>query len=106
MHDHTRGLCYSAEARAWAARNGRGDDYVDVGLNAHALVIVRQLQLGGVGLPASLRTMEPEWRRALGRGLSAQVVRAQQRGGTWADWETLALCRLALGRDWTASGSR
>ena len=37
---------------------------------------------------------------------AAEVVRAQQRGGTWADWETLALCRLALGRDWTASGSR
>ena len=72
MHDRSRGLHYSADEREWAVRNG-DDDMVDVGLTAHALLIVRQLRLGGVALPSPLRAMEPEWRGALGRGLAAQV---------------------------------
>jgi len=101
MHDRHTGLHYSAEARAQAARDPeRG---VDLALNAHALVLTRNLRLGGARLPASLLSMEAEWREALRSGLVAQVKRAFQRNLEWADWQTLVLCRLALGRAWSAA---
>ena len=99
-----------------AARDAPG---VSLQLNAFALLIVRRLQLAGVVLPATLTALRVTWSAALEAGLMASVDSARayatRRGGggsgggaeaAWGDYETLALCRLALGRGWAAPASR
>ena len=101
------GLLYSRTAARYASG-------VSLQLNAFALLIVRRLRLAGVTLPATLTALRVTWSAALETGLMASVDSARayatQRGGgggeaeaAWRDYETLALCRLALGRGWSPS---
>ena len=65
-------------------------------------------------LPEALGALRATWSAALEAGLVASVDSARayatRRGGgdagggeaAWRDYETLALCRLALGRGWAA----
>ena len=110
------GLLYSRAA-------ARGAPGVSLQLNAFALLVVRRLRLAGVVLPATLTALRATWSAALETGLmvsvdGARAYATRHSGGgggggggeaeaeaAWGDYETLALCRLALGRGWAAPTS-
>ena len=99
------GLLYSSSS----LRYDRG---VSLQLNAFALLVVRKLELAGLPIPSALTALKTTWTAALRSGLTASVDRMRTYCGhynrgtdcIWRDHETLAACRLALGRAWSLSG--
>ena len=93
------GLHYSAAALA-SSRSASRQPEVDLSLNLHALILLRNLRLGGVDLPSEVTRLEGWWRVAVERGLIRQVEEAQRDGREWKDPETVTLVLLALGSAW------
>jgi len=83
----------------WASAN----NYVDVQLNAFGLFVARKAALAGVPLPHKFKLLTSTWSAATARALEQQVEEETARGGKWRSMHTLALCRLALGTEWTPS---